>query len=394
MVVLTIQKAGLIYKPELLAITLSLVVLLGLLLQSLDLPSSLPAILSSSFINNAFADHGQEIVLSLNDSSFAPSSTGEGNQARVVVNYATRDPMAVHDLAKGVMKVYTPNGTLLKTSSSPTPFPISASGKLQLATTLTADSIETVTANIVFTNPIRTETISNELPVKLDLDRGINSASLEENQETADVLQEEQQTTSTPTTSVGGQETQQPSVIPPNLAEADEIIGQQPPPPPQPQEIVPPEQSSAPIAPMEPLFQGTPASAAETTTSSPVEICTDGIDNDADALTDFEDNNCPVVGSTLESMQQEQLASSTLEICDDTLDNDLDGKIDAADEECLSTTPATQVAPQVQDSQNGSEEEQQSTGGEEYNDNDNKDENDEDNDEDDDDENEDNDDNN
>ena len=378
MVVVTIRNAGLIYRPELLAITLSLVIALGLLLQSLDLPSSLLAIPSLSFINSAFADHGQEISLSLNDSSFAPSPEG-GNQVKVVVNYATQDPMAVDDLVKGVMKVDTSNGTLIKTSSSPTPFPVSTTGQLQMATTLTEDTAENITANIVFTNPIRTEIVSNELPVKPDFNRGITSASIEENQETADAVQGEEPTALTRTIPLGGQESQQPAVIPPIPAEASEITEQLPPPQeiaPQeiaPQEIAPQEtQSIAPIAPMEPLFQGPPISTNNPTTSPTGEICTDGIDNDADTLTDFEDSNCPAVNSPLIPPQQEQLASAILEICDDTLDNDLDGKTDAADEECLSTAPPNrQLAPAVQDSQNGHEEEQQSEEDNEDNDNDN-----------------------
>jgi hypothetical protein len=368
MVVVTIRNAGLIYRPELLAITLSLVIALGLLLQSLDLPSSLLAIPSLSFINSAFADHGQEISLSLNDSSFAPSPEG-GNQVKVVVNYATQDPMAVDDLVKGVMKVYTPNGTLIKTSSSPTPFPVSTTGQLQMATTLTENTIENITANIVFTNPIRTEIVSNELPVKPDFNRGITSASIEENRETAESVQGEEPTASTQTIPLGGQESQQPAVIPPIPAEAAEVTEQLPPP----QEIAPQEtQLIAPIAPMEPLFQGAPISTNNPTTSPTGEICTDGIDNDADTLTDFEDSNCPAVISPLKPPQQEQLASAILEICDDTLDNDLDGKTDAADEECLSTAPPnSQLAPAVQDSQNGREEEQQSDEDNEDNDNDN-----------------------
>ena len=377
MVVVTLRNAGLIYRPELLAITLSLVIALGLLLQSLDLPSSLLAIPSLSFINSAFADHGQEISLSLNDSSFAPSPEG-GNQVKVVVNYATQDPMAVDDLVKGVMKVYTPNGTLIKTSSSPTPFPVSTTGQLQMATTLTEDIAENITANIVFTNPIRTEIVSNELPVKPDFNRGITSASIEENRETVDAVQEAP-TALTRTIPLDGQESQQPAVIPPIPAEASEITEQLPPPQeiaPQeiaPQEIAPQEtQSIAPIAPMEPLFQGPPISTNNPTTSPTAEICTDGIDNDADTLTDFEDSNCPAVNSPLIPPQQEQLASAILEICDDTLDNDLDGKTDAADEECLSTAPPDrQLTPAVQDSENGREEEQQSNEDDEDNDNDN-----------------------
>ena len=383
MVVVTLRNAGLIYRPELLAITLSLVIALGLLLQSLDLPSSLLAIPSLSFINSAFADHGQEISLSLNDSSFAPSSDG-GNQVKVVVNYATQDPMAVDDLVKGVMKVYTPNGTLIKTSSSPTPFPVSTTGQLQMATTLTENTIENITANIVFTNPIRTEIVSNELPVKPDFNRGITSASIEENRESAKAVRGEEPTALTQTIPLRGQESQQPAVIPPIPAEAAEITEQLPPPqqiapqqiaPQQiaPQEIGPQEtQSIAPIAPMEPLFQGAPISTNNPTTSPTGEICTDGIDNDADTLTDFEDSNCPAVISPSKPPQQEQLASAILEICDDTLDNDLDGKTDAADEECLSTAPPNrQLAPAVQDSQNGREEEQQSEEDNEDNDNDN-----------------------
>lgn len=373
MVVVTLRNAGLIYRPELLAITLSLVIALGLLLQSLDLPSSLLAIPSLSFINSAFADHGEEISLSLNDSSFAPSSDG-GNQVKVVVNYATQDPMAVDDLVKGVMKVYTPNGTLIKTSSSPTPFPVSTTGQLQMVTTLTENTIENITANIVFTNPIRTEIVSNELPVKPDFNRGITSASIEENRESAKAVRGEEPMGLTQTIPLRGQESQQPAVIPPIPAEAAEITEQLPPPQQiAPQEIGPQEtQSIAPIAPMEPLFQGAPISTNNPITSPTGEICTDGIDNDADTLTDFEDSNCPAVISPSKPPQQEQLASAILEICDDTLDNDLDGKTDAADEECLSTAPPNrQLAPAVQDSQNGREEEQQSEVDNEDNDNDN-----------------------
>jgi hypothetical protein len=351
MVVLTIRRAGLIYRPHLLAITLSLVIALGLLLQILDLPSSLLAIPSLSFIHSAFGDHGQEIVLSLNNSSFAPTSPDGVNKIKIVVNYATQDPTTVHDLVKGVMKVYSSNGTLLKTSSSPTPFPVSASGKLQLTTALAENTIENITANIVFTNPIRTEIVSNELPVKLDLFRGFTSSSLDEKQDTAEMVQE----------------AQQPAVIPPIPAETEQFTKQLPP-----EEIVPQEEESiASIEPMEPLLKGAPASTSGPTTSSIREICTDGIDNDADTLADLEDSDCAMIHSPSRPLQQEELSSATLEICDDILDNDLDGKIDAEDEECLSTTPLNeQLAPEEQDgrdSQDIGEEEQQSEGDDEDN---------------------------
>jgi hypothetical protein len=61
----------LIYKPQLLAITLVLVIALGLLLQGMDLPSSLLSKSSLSFIQNAFGDPGEKIILSVTESSFA-----------------------------------------------------------------------------------------------------------------------------------------------------------------------------------------------------------------------------------------------------------------------------------------------------------------------------------
>jgi hypothetical protein len=336
MVILRMTNVELIDKPQLLAITLSLVIVLGLLLQSLDLPSALLAVPSFSFMNNAFAEHGQEIVLSLNDSSFAPIAPDGKNQVKVVVNYATQEPMVIHDLVKGVMKVYSANGTLLKTSSSPTPFSASSSGKLSLSTTLTDNSIDSVTAKIVFTNPIRTEIVSNELPVKLDLIRGIAPTSIEE---------------------------EQPLVTPPMVTPPlpppippEEVIEQ----PPQPETV----QEEQTLAPTVPFLQGAPTMSTETTTNSNIELCDDGLDNDGDTLIDFEDGDCPAITSSPTPPQEQQLASATLEVCDDTLDNDLDGKKDLEDEECSATTPIEgQVAPNGREGEEGEdndEEEQQS----------------------------------
>jgi hypothetical protein len=372
MATLRITNVGLIYNPQFLAITLSLVIALGLMLQSLDSPSSLLAVISFSFMNNAFAEHGQEIVLSLNDSSFGPMAPDGKNQVKVVVNYATQEPMVIHDLVKGVMKVYSANGTLLKTSSSPTPFAASSSGKLPLATTLTNDTIDSVTAKIVFTNPIRTEIVSNELPVRLDLIRGIAPTSIEEEQPivmppivtppTPPPISPEEVIEQPPQTESAQEE--QPIVTPP-------IVTPPTPPPISPEEVIeqpPPqtitEQEEQPLAPAVPLLQGAPTLSTETTTNSDTELCSDGLDNDGDTLIDFEDGDCLAITSSPNPPQEQQLASATLEVCDDTLDNDLDGKIDLEDEECSATTPIEgQVAPngrEGEESEESDEEEQQS----------------------------------
>ena len=322
----TIRERGLIYKPQLLAITLIVIIALGLFLQSLDWGSSLISISSLSFISDAFADHGEEIILSLNDTSFAQKSPEEENQVKVIVNYATQDPMAVNDLVKGVMKVYSPNGTLLKTSSSPTPFPVSTSGKAQLATTLTDNSQDSVTAKIVFTNPIKTETVSNELLVKIDLAKGIPSATPDEKQIETEAVQNKKPVATALTQKENEAVSEQGRLV----SSQDE--GQQP-------------ITQQPIKPTGPLFPGAPHTfTSETANPSVIEICGDGLDNDADALTDFKDGDCLVKASpsTQPSQEEHLTAAASAEVCDDTLDNDLDAKIDSEDEECTSVAPLNQ----------------------------------------------------
>ena len=326
MVGLTIRERGLIYKPQLLAITLIAIIVLGLFLQSLDWGSSPISISSLSFIPDAFADHGEEIILSLNDTSFAQKSPEEENRVKVIVNYATQDPMAVNDLMKGVMKVYSPNGTLLKTSSSPTPFPVSTSGKAQLATTLTDNSQDSVTAKIVFTNPIKTETISNELLVKIDLAKGIPSATPDEKQIETEAVQNKKPVATALTQKENEAVSEQGRLV----SSQDE--GQQP-------------ITQQPIKPTGPLFPGAPHTfTSETANPSVIEICGDGLDNDADALTDFKDGDCLVKASpsTQPSQEEHLAAAASAEVCDDTLDNDLDAKIDSEDEECTSVAPLSQ----------------------------------------------------
>jgi hypothetical protein len=326
MVGLTIRERGLIYKPQLLAITLITIIVLGLFLQSLDWGSSLISISSLSFIADAFADHGEEIILSLNDTSFAQKSPEEENQVKVIVNYATQDPMAVHDLVKGVMKVYSSNGTLLKTSSSPTPFPVSTSGRAQLATTLTDNSQDSVTAKIVFTNPIKTETVSNELLVKIDLAKGIPAATPDEKQIETEAVQNKKPVATALTQKENEAVPEQGRLVP-SQDEGQQPITQQP------------------INPTGPLFPGAPHTfTSETANPSIIEICGDGLDNDADALTDFKDGDCLVKSSpyTQPSQEGHLTAAASAEVCDDTLDNDLDAKIDSEDEECTSVAPLNQ----------------------------------------------------
>jgi hypothetical protein len=267
-------------------------------------------------VQSALADHGQEIVLSVKDSSFAPISSDEGgNQVKVVVDYAVHDPMFVNDLVKGVMKVYSPDGTLVKTSSSPTPFRITDNhGTVTLATTLTDTTIEGVTAKIVFTNSIKTETISNELPVSVDLIKGATLS--EESQEKM------------PPQDLSQSESLQDVPIKPLSEEREEVP------------IIQGNQQVTSTESMPQTTTNNPSIPQTTTAYTPApyiteEICDDGIDNDSDTLIDFSDRDCnPRQLQQQPTLKQEQTMVHTPEVCEDSLDNDLDGKIDSADEEC------------------------------------------------------------
>ena len=317
------------------ALAISLIIVMT---TTLSIRSSSPAL-----VQIAFADHGHEIVLSTKDSSFAPISSGEGgSQVKVVVNYVVHDPMVVNDLVKGVMKVYSPDGTLLKTSSSPTPFPISGShGSSTLATTLTDPRIERVTASIVFTNAIKTETISNELPVNVDLIRGVLSE--EQQEKMPQVLSESGSEEEIPSKPLSENKlSSMESAKTPTTIEQDEQ-------PAKPEESALLE-SKQQVTSIESLPQtitnpSIPSPQATTTESYITEeTCNDDIDNDSDTLIDFSDGKCNSLWPQQQA-RQEQNTVATPEICDDDLDNDVDGKVDSRDEECSSTTRSSFLSP-------------------------------------------------
>jgi hypothetical protein len=314
---------------------------------------------SAPLVESAFADHGQEIVLTSKDASFAPVSSGEGgNQVKVVVNYAVHDPMIANDLVKGVMKVYSSNGTLLKTSSSPTPFRISNSyGTATLATTITDPTIESATAKIVFTNPIKTETLSNELTVSVDLIRGA-TLSGEPKERTTPQVPPQSESEEAPIEPLSEDKLSfTKSAIAPSSSPTEEE--QQ-----QPAELkeVPAIQEKKQIKSIESIPQtitnpSTTMTTTTTTTPAPhiAEVCNDGIDNDSDTLIDFSDEECnplqsqPILSQQQPILQQEQTMVSTSEICDDDLDNDFDGKVDSRDEECSSITSTSSFPPPIQE---------------------------------------------
>jgi hypothetical protein len=121
---------------------------------------------------NAFAYHGQEVLLALDSAQFIPRlNTTEGSQVKVLVNYTVNDPSIVNQTINAVMNVYTSNGTLVKTSSFPAGFTANKFGTQQLATTIKGNPnpIQNITAVITITNAAKLIPLSNSLTTKLNL---------------------------------------------------------------------------------------------------------------------------------------------------------------------------------------------------------------------------------
>ncbi len=118
----------------------------------------------------SFANHGQEISISLDTALFVPLSVG-GNQVNLLVNYTVNDSSLLNQEINSVMKVYLTNTTLVKTSSSPDGFIVNQTGLQRHATTITDSTLQNVIAVVQFTDLTKIEPLSNPLRVDLTLNQ-------------------------------------------------------------------------------------------------------------------------------------------------------------------------------------------------------------------------------
>jgi hypothetical protein len=117
-----------------------------------------------------FADHGQEVTLTLYNSSFGSLTSGDGNQVNIFANYKLNDDSITGQTINAVMEVYAPNGTLIRTSSYPNGFIAQSTGGMEgLKTTVKDPTLQSVTANVTFMSADKTAALSNNLRVNLNL---------------------------------------------------------------------------------------------------------------------------------------------------------------------------------------------------------------------------------
>ncbi len=122
------------------------------------------------FLPYVHADHGQEIALTLHNSSFGSLTSGAGNQVSIFANYELNDRSLAGQPINAVMDVYAPNGTLIKTSSYPDGFIAQGTGGIEgLETTISDPLVQSVAANVTFRNLDKTQMLSNSLSVNLNL---------------------------------------------------------------------------------------------------------------------------------------------------------------------------------------------------------------------------------
>jgi hypothetical protein len=104
------------------------------------------------------------------------SPLNQDNQVKVLLkSLTTNDTTGLNNKTiNAVMKIYSINGTLLKTSSYPQGFNYNSTESIKLATSIADKSIETITAVIQLTNLEKTQPLSDPLTIKLGLGQVID----------------------------------------------------------------------------------------------------------------------------------------------------------------------------------------------------------------------------
>jgi hypothetical protein len=127
---------------------------------------------SNDLENLAFAQlsgSNKPITQRLDYAHFLPlTNNSKLHQVKIIVDYS---PISTGQYA--YMKVYAPNGTLIKVSSSPNGVKTVTPGKAQFATTISNNRIKKVIAYTMFTNSQRSINYSNPISIELNLGQTI-----------------------------------------------------------------------------------------------------------------------------------------------------------------------------------------------------------------------------
>jgi hypothetical protein len=118
-----------------------------------------------------YGNHGKEIILKFNNGQFFVPLGKNVQQVRLTTTYTVSDPDIVDKQISGVMKVYTDNGTLIKTTSIPNGFKADKSGFQQFVTTIPTSSVQSIKAIVTFTELNQSAPLSNSVSKSLILNK-------------------------------------------------------------------------------------------------------------------------------------------------------------------------------------------------------------------------------
>ena len=128
-------------------------------------------------VKNVFADN-DSILLTLENASFVPLSNVHGNQVTMSVKYQVNDESLEGEKVNGIMKLYSTNGSLIHSSSFSDGFTAKKKGGTEdFKTTIRDPAIQSLTANVTFTDIKKSDAISNVVTTQLQLKKiaGISS---------------------------------------------------------------------------------------------------------------------------------------------------------------------------------------------------------------------------
>jgi hypothetical protein len=120
---------------------------------------------------SAFSNHGEEIALKLNDAQFYLPLGKNVQVIKLTTTYSVTDPATVDKQISGTMKIYTANGTLMKTTSIPNGFNADKNGFQQFVTSLPNSTIQSITTVVLFTDLNKTAALSNSITNNLVLNK-------------------------------------------------------------------------------------------------------------------------------------------------------------------------------------------------------------------------------
>ena len=106
---------------------------------------------------------GGEISIKLNNTQFTRLNDTANYQIKVFVDYSVTDPTLIGQKINAVMKVYSTDGLLLKTTSFPAGFLVNKTGGTHLLTNIPITTSQNITTETVFTDLNKSNQLSNPI---------------------------------------------------------------------------------------------------------------------------------------------------------------------------------------------------------------------------------------